>query len=225
MSLPTTRQQLCDRMDLGETFDLLLFYGHKPPKSGVDKSCFSQWFVREFSVDSISYPTAEHWMMAEKARLFGDTEMLNNILNSASPRDAKAFGRQVRDFDSDVWDKHKFEIVVRGNEEKFSQHKDMADFLVATGNTNSLAGDIFTAYREQDLSLVAEPRVDYKVHGAGSESRVILVEAAGRDCVWGIGYGEKNPKAIQPLQWRGQNLLGFALTVVREQLADDLNRT
>jgi len=72
MNLPTTRQELCNRMDQGETFDLLLFYGHKQPESGVDKSCFSQWFAREFSVDGIPYPTAEHWMMAEKARLFDD---------------------------------------------------------------------------------------------------------------------------------------------------------
>lgn len=44
-----------------------------------------------------SYQTAEHWMMAEQARLFGDHEMLAAIIESKTPRDAKAFGRRVRE--------------------------------------------------------------------------------------------------------------------------------
>jgi len=97
----------------------------------------------------------------------------------------------------------------------------MANFLLSTGTKNSLAGNALAAQRDQSLSLVAEPAAEYKLKGAKdseSERGVILVEAAGRDCVWGIGYGEKNPKALQPFSWRGQNLLGFALTVVRERL-------
>lgn len=46
----------------------------------------------------------------------------------------------------------------------------------------------------------------------------ILVEAAPRDTVWGIGLGAKNDAARDPRQWRGSNLLGFALMDVREAL-------
>ncbi|MCI9109817.1 MAG: NADAR family protein, partial [Lachnospiraceae bacterium] len=35
---------------------------------------------------------------------------------------------------------------------------------------------------------------------------------------WGIGMGKTNPDAQNPLKWKGSNLLGFALTEVREQL-------
>ena len=46
----------------------------------------------------------------------------------------------------------------------------------------------------------------------------VLVEAAPRDQIWGIGLGAKNAKANDPAQWRGQNLLGFALMEVRSSL-------
>lgn len=44
----------------------------------------------------------------------------------------------------------------------------------------------------------------------------ILVEASPRDRIWGIGMGKANPDAQNPMNWRGRNLLGFALTSVRE---------
>ena len=39
------------------------------------------------------------------------------------------------------------------------------------------------------------------------------------DRIWGIGIGEQNPGARDPMKWRGQNLLGFALTQARDMLA------
>lgn len=47
----------------------------------------------------------------------------------------------------------------------------------------------------------------------------ILVEAAPRDRVWGIGMGKTNPSRFDPNTWRGQNLLGQALMIVRHNLA------
>lgn len=53
-------------------------------------------------------------MMAEKARLFGDEEMLQEILQAKHPKEMKAFGRAVRNFDKQVWDDNCYEIVKRG---------------------------------------------------------------------------------------------------------------
>lgn len=43
----------------------------------------------------------------------------------------------------------------------------------------------------------------------------ILAECAVKDKVWGIGLSMTDPKRLDPALWRGQNLLGFALMMVR----------
>jgi len=160
----------------------MFFWGHQPPKDGgVSASCLSQWWVAPFSVDGTHYPTAEHFMMAEKARVFGDDEALARVLQAGHPREAKKVGRTVRGFDDATWTEHRFDIVVRANVAKFSQHPELRDFLLNTGGR-------------------------------------ILVEASPVDRVWGIGLAHSDRRAQDPLQWRGANLLGFALMRVREQL-------
>ena len=112
----------------------VFFWGHKPSVDGsVTKSCFSQWWVAPFSVDDTTYPTAEHYMMASKARLFGDEGALQRILLARHPKQAKQEGRQVAGFDEAAWVKHRFDLVVTGNHAKFSQHPELAQFLLQTG--------------------------------------------------------------------------------------------
>jgi ribA/ribD-fused uncharacterized protein len=45
-----------------------------------------------------------------------------------------------------------------------------------------------------------------------------LVEASPHDRVWGIGLAADDPRALDRSQWLGLNLLGEALTRVREAL-------
>ncbi len=49
------------------------------------KHVLSQWWESAFEIGGICYPTAEHYMMAEKARLFGDDAILPEILEAPSP--------------------------------------------------------------------------------------------------------------------------------------------
>lgn len=46
----------------------------------------------------------------------------------------------------------------------------------------------------------------------------ILVEASPLDTIWGIGLAEEDPQARDISSWKGQNLLGFALMEVRDEL-------
>jgi ribA/ribD-fused uncharacterized protein len=46
----------------------------------------------------------------------------------------------------------------------------------------------------------------------------VLVEASPDDALWGIGLEADDPRAADPRTWQGQNLLGFALMVARQQL-------
>jgi ribA/ribD-fused uncharacterized protein len=46
----------------------------------------------------------------------------------------------------------------------------------------------------------------------------VLVEASPYDKIWGIGISADDKHIENPLKWNGQNLLGFALMEVREEL-------
>ena len=85
-------------------------------------------------MDGVSYPSAEHYMMAAKARLCGDAEAAGKILAVTHPGAAKALGRQVRGFDEQCWAEHRFDVVVAGNMAKFGQHQQLQDFLAGTGS-------------------------------------------------------------------------------------------
>ena len=49
----------------------------------------------------------------------------------------------------------------------------------------------------------------------------VLAECAVKDCIWGIGLSMKDPDRLNKAKWNGQNLLGYALMMVRERLQQD----
>ncbi|MFB7917835.1 NADAR family protein [Streptomyces sp. NPDC056061] len=125
---------LLARTRRGERVKYLHFWGHRPrPDGRVGASCLSQWWPSPFEVDGVRYATAEHWMMAAKARLFGDAEAEAQALAAKSPAQAKKAGRLVRGFDEEVWRRERFALVVAGSVHKFAHHADLRDFLLNTG--------------------------------------------------------------------------------------------
>ena len=121
---------LLAKVDRQEPVKYLFFWGHQPSKDGrISPSCFSQWWEAPFQVEGIDYKTAEHWMMAQKAILFNDTEILQSILKAKSPAEAKKLGRKVRNFDEEKWVASRYEAVIDGNYQKFNQHPDLKAFF------------------------------------------------------------------------------------------------
>ena len=111
----------------------LFFWGNQPNKDeSISKTCFSQWWLSSFEVDKVIYKTAEHWMMAKKAELFADQEILEKILKADSPAEAKKLGREVRNYVDSVWLESRYEIVKEGNFHKFSQNTALKTFLLNT---------------------------------------------------------------------------------------------
>jgi len=152
---------------------------------------FSQWEESEFTIDDISYNTAEQYMMAEKARLFGDEDTLEKIMEADDPSTQKALGRLVEDFDDDLWCEDEengrprcWNIVWRGNMAKFSQNPHLLKTLLKTEGTT-------------------------------------LVEASPQDLRWGIGWRANEAGAKNRETWRGNNWLGEVLTCIRELLKND----
>ncbi|MFD5855292.1 NADAR family protein [Streptomyces chartreusis] len=119
----------------GARIRYLHFWGHRPlPDGRVGASCLSQWWPSPFTVSGVSYATAEHWMMAEKARLFKDADAERQALAADHPSLAKKAGRLVRGFDNAAWERERFRIVVEGSVHKFGAHPDLRAFLLGTGD-------------------------------------------------------------------------------------------
>lgn len=131
--LPRTREEAIAAVRAGARLKFVFFWGHRPNRDGsLGTGCLSQWWPCEFQVEGVVYRSAEHFMMAEKARLFSDEEMHAAILASGSPGEAKALGRQVRGFDQHLWERHRRDIVTRGNTAKFGAGESLRTFLVGT---------------------------------------------------------------------------------------------
>lgn len=73
-------------------------------------------------------------MMAQKAKVFGDEEVMNQILTETDQMTIKKLGRLVKNYDDSVWTERRFQIVVDGNIAKFSQNDDLQQFLLSTGD-------------------------------------------------------------------------------------------
>ncbi|MDT0304264.1 NADAR family protein [Streptomonospora wellingtoniae] len=178
-----TREDLAELVAAGARPKWLMFWGHRPQRDGsIGAGALSQWWPSPFTVDGVAYSSAEHWMMAGKARLFGDDASFAAILAARTPAEAKKLGGQVRGFGEERWAAARFELVVAGSVAKFGQDSALRAYLLGT-------------------------------------SRRVLVEASPRDRVWGIGLAASDDRATDPSQWRGRNLLGFALMEARSRLA------
>jgi len=162
---------------------------------------YSQWYRSPFEVDGVDYRTAEHFMMAGKARCFDDEAALEKILAERDPAKVKAIGRTIKGWDDDVWKRFRFQIVARGSYEKFLQNEDLREQLIETG----------------DREIVEASPYD-KIWGVGlgeDEARRWYEDAANSNhnfvCEGGIRH------EVQ-VSWPGLNLLGKALMAARTLL-------
>lgn len=112
-----------------ETLPILTFF-HKPNEpNGI----FSQWYPASFIDEKgREYNCAEQYMMAEKARLFGDIAAEKKIMHVSSPREQKKLGRAVKNFNKGKWNATARQIVYRGNYLKFTQNPDLLEELLKT---------------------------------------------------------------------------------------------
>lgn len=159
----------------------------------------SQWYAASFVHNTLTFTTAEHWMMFQKAVLFAvpndvkedvlgfllapenTQHIANRILRAISPKEAKDLGREVPNFNKTLWEQKIGAILYQGNKLKMTQNANLFRQFLGYGDRT-------------------------------------FVEASPYDTIYGIGMKENHPHATQPDKWRGQNLLGNALT----QLSYDL---
>lgn len=129
------RDELQQLFAAGEKLKYIFFWKHKAEtKAAVGPWVLSQWYAVDFEVDGQRYSSAEHYMMAEKARLFEDETMRGRIVAAKHPAEAKRLGRMVSGYVEEKWVEKRFEIVVAGNVAKFGQNAELGDYLHATEN-------------------------------------------------------------------------------------------
>ena len=93
---------------------VLAFFGPTAYPGRITETCLSQWYPCRFEEDGVVYNCAEQYMMAHKALIFGDRETLAQIMAAGDPKTCKALGRRVKPFDSAVWNREKYAVVVKG---------------------------------------------------------------------------------------------------------------
>lgn len=149
------------KYDNGDDMKFIYFWGNTEKGEEVTKACLSQWYGSAFTVDGIMYRTAEHWMMGKKALLSGDEEIFQRIIACNKPGEAKALGREVRNYSEELWLQHRYAIVVEGNIHKFSQHPALRVFLLNTGSRilveASPVDQIWGIGMAQDHKDIADP--------------------------------------------------------------------
>ena len=97
---------------------------------------FSNWYTSYISAYNIKFVNAEQLFMWKKQQLFDpqNHELEQRILNTNSPDQIKKLGRKVNNFDQELWDEKKYQIMVEVLMEKFSQNSDLKYKLIDTGD-------------------------------------------------------------------------------------------
>ena len=108
------------------TTAMVLFWG--------TREIYSNWHPSTFTVQGVTYPHVEQYMMAAKARLFGDTAVEKAILAATDPKKIKALGRDVKGYIDAQWVAVREQVVFEACLAKFTQNPTLTQQLLATGD-------------------------------------------------------------------------------------------
>lgn len=94
----------------------------------------SNWTHSPFTLNKIKYNCVEQFMMAKKAEFFNDTKTYNKIMKASHPREQKALGREVKNYNDNKWSSVRYQIVLEGTLAKYQQNESLKQKLLDTGD-------------------------------------------------------------------------------------------
>ena len=95
----------------------------------------SNWYPCHFIVErdgkELEFFNSEQYFMYEKAMTFDDTTIAMKILlEGSNPKKAKTLGRMVKNYDDDVWNEKRYQVMVDANMYKYSQSEELKEMLL-----------------------------------------------------------------------------------------------
>ena len=94
----------------------------------------SNWYPSPMIVDGHSFVNSEHYFMWKKVMLF-EPELEPIILAATDPKEMKAIGQKVKNYDDDLWDSKRYDIMKEALYHKFSQNPRLLNNLMWTGDS------------------------------------------------------------------------------------------
>ena len=94
----------------------------------------SNWYPVSFEDAGIRYACAEQHIMRQKALMFGDDKVAEQIMATDDPAEMKDLGRKVANFDKDVWLGNVWLVGYRAVMAKFRDNALLRERLLATGD-------------------------------------------------------------------------------------------
>ena len=127
----------------------------------------SNFYPCKFIENGITFNCNEQYFMFYKLLQFDkdNIELKNKILIETSPKKIKKYGRQVKNFNQQVWDSVKYNIMKNGLILKFSQNEDLKKKLLDTGNSNIYEASIFDKIWGIGLSEARAKNIDESKYG------------------------------------------------------------
>jgi ribA/ribD-fused uncharacterized protein len=135
--------------------DVILFW-----KPNQEYGEFSQWSDHSFELlglpfandgESVRFNNAEQAMMVAKASTFGDYDMIPIMMDCDNPSEIRKLGRQVKNFDDEIWKTVRDTLVYRINLSKFQQNTQLSVLLQQT--TDSIIAEASPFDRNWGIGL------------------------------------------------------------------------
>lgn len=104
---------------------------------------FSNFALFPIKLNKKIWPTSEHYFQAKK---FHDKEYREKIRKSKSPMQAAKLGRDRKQKLRRDWESVKVSIMYEAIEAKFTQHEELKDLLLSTGDAKLVEHTVNDSY-------------------------------------------------------------------------------
>lgn len=182
----TNYQALLEKLAEGQRFNYLLFGQAQSDSRVVNSDCLSPWFPSPFKAEGALFKSLEHFMVAEKARLFKDLPSALKAIMSKTPQKAHKVSKTITGVDNALWATHCEALLVKANYYKFREHQVLTDYLTSTEERILVFADREDILFGAGLPLEAEEMLADPFQWPG-ENKLGFALMAVRDLLCGKG--------------------------------------